>query len=966
MKPPLNKLLLAVIAIGLAGCRLEVAVPEGGRVESASGRYDCDELFICSGEIDDGEFEETFTAVADPGFRFVRWSETESTVCEGAEGSCTLRMLDLPPTLRRSLLNSDMVARLVPVFEETDAPTAVSVTGTIGVLEGTVIDADTNNPENTFNASSGLSSNNSPSEAQQLPNPGAAGGYINEAGAGEPGETQTAGDPEDFYQIQAEAGDVVTLFASDYTDADLDLYLYDEEGVETDFSIGTGEIEQLTIPSSGTWYVNPSVFSGAANYVLTVGKGGSVGSSNTELVPGEALVTWQAETILQRDVADRQRDNLTHRFALQEAGGGIARARRLVSSTVAVSAPGIDDNPRLLQRQAALSVDPTRLARWRTLMMIKQLSREPGVAIAEPNWRVRAQATTNDPFLDFMWHYDQISLPAAWDTTTGDPGVTVAVVDTGIISEHPDIQGQLVDGYDFISDPVSAGDGDGIDPDPTDVGEGSNPLRSGDFHGLHVAGTVGAAGNNNTGIAGVAYGSRVMPLRVLDADGLGTTYDILQAVRYAAGLSNDAGIVPADTADIINLSLGGAGFSQTAENLYTTVASLGILVTAASGNAGASTVDYPGGYTGVFAVGATDARNSITGYSNTGEELDLVAPGGRLGADASGDGRPDGIFSTYYENGAPTYTDLEGTSMATPHVAGVFALMKSVNDDLSADTVNELLQAELLTDDLGDPGRDDVYGWGIINARKAVTAALSAAGGSIDIPPRLGASSSTLNFGSSLTVANLTLSNQGGGDLSVTGVVNNTDWLTVTEANTNASGLGSWRISVSRQGLDEGTYRTELVFNSTAGDASVTIEVRVSDEAGGDVGVVYVLFIEAESQQIWQAATALNNDLSYVDQNYSITTNYLLSPDFTEVDRLPAGRYEIWAGTDNDNDLFICDAGETCGAWPSLDFPEFLEITDDLDGLDFSSNYQVSLPDVSAASLRPTTTDRFARPRRSR
>ena len=84
------------------------------------------------------------------------------------------------------------------------------------------------------------------------------------------------------------------------------------------------------------------------------------------------------------------------------------------------------------------------------------------------------------------------------------------------------------------------------------------------------------------------------------------------------------------------------------------------------------------------------------------------------------------------------------------------------------------------------------------------------------------------------------------------------------------------------------------------------------------------------------------------------------------MDRLPAGRYEIWAGTDNDNDLFICDAGETCGAWPSLDFPEFLEITDDLDGLDFSSNYQVSLPDVSAASLRPTTTDRFARPRRSR
>jgi serine protease len=304
--------------------------------------------------------------------------------------------------------------------------------------------------------------------------------------------------------------------------------------------------------------------------------------------------------------------------------------------------------------------------------------------------------------------------------------------------------------------------------------------------------------------------------------------------------------------------------------------------------------------------------------------------------------------------------------MATPHVAGVFALMKSVNDDLSADTVNELLQAELLTDDLGDPGRDDVYGWGIINARKAVTAALSAAGGTIDIPPRLGASSSTLNFGSSLAVTNLTLSNQGGGDLSITGVVNSVDWLTVTEVNTNASGLGSWRVSVNRQGLSEGSYRTELIFNSTAGDTSVTIELRVSDEAGGDVGVVYVLFIETETQDIWQATTALNNDLYYVDQDYAITTNYLLNPDGREVDRLPAGRYEIWAGTDNDNDLLICDAGETCGAWPSLDFPEILDITEDLDGLGFSSNYQISLPNVSAASLRPTTTDRFARPRRSR
>ena len=953
MNEPLMKLLTYLALAVLTGCRLEIAVDAGGRIVSASGQYDCDRNQTCQWDITDNQFEDTFTAIADPGYLFVGWSATESTVCEGTDGSCTLRLLDLPPTLRRSVFNSDMLARLVPIFEE-----PVSVTGTIGVLEETILDADTNNPENTFGP------NNSTAEAQILANPGAAGGYINEAGAGKEGATHSLGDLQDFYQVEAQAGDIVSFYIAEDTDVTAELALYNIDGAVVDERITRSEVVQLAIPENGTWYVSSSVLSGATNYVLTVGQGGDTSAAYAEPVPGEVIVTWGAEAILRPEVANERRRQTLQKYALYERGGGLSRARRLVAQPAFENRLGIEENPLLRARQTTLQAFPDRLARWHTQLLVQSLSEEPGVTIAEPNWRVSARATTNDEYLDRLWHYDQIGVPAAWDTTTGAPEVVVAVIDTGV-QDHPDLSSQLVDGYDFISDPISAADGDGIDPDPTDVGEGSNPLRSGDFHGLHVAGTVGAVGNNKIGIAGVAYGSRVMPLRVLDADGSGTTYDILQAVRYAAGLSNDAGISPANTADVINLSLGGAGFSQTAENLYATVASLGILVTAASGNSYESQVDYPAGYAGVFAVGATDTQLNLLPFSNTGTQLDLVAPGGNSSTDVTGDGRPDGILSTYYRDGLPTYVDLEGTSMATPHVAGVFALMKSVIGDLTPEMVDTLLQGGLLTDDLGDPGRDDVYGWGIINARKAVTAALSAAGGTIDIPARLGTSSSTLNFGSSLTFANLTLSNQGGGDLSVTGVINTADWLTVSEENTNASGLGSWRITVNRQSLVEGTYRTELVFNSTAGDAKVVIEARVSDDAGGDVGVVYVLFINTLTQEIWQAATALSNDLTYVDQDYAITTNYLLSPDRTEVDRLPVGTYEIWAGTDNDNDLFICDAGETCGAWPSLDFPEFLEITGDLDGLDFSSNYQISLPGVSAAGLRPVTTDRFTKPRRN-
>lgn len=954
------KLLLLMTMLLLAACRLEVIVPEGGRVTSASGNFDCGEASTCQQNITSGDFEETFTAVPNSGYRFVAWGSETQERCSGSSESCTLSLRGFPISVRNRILGSDSVIRLRPIFEATEAPQEVSVSGSLSILEVAILDTDTNNPENFF------APNNSIALAQILPNPGTAGGYMNSPGEGAAGNTLDEGDLEDFFEVEAQAGDLITLFASDYVDSDLDLYLYDSAGTLVAESLGTGEVEELTIPEAGTWYINASIFSGAANYVLTVGRSNGTSSIKPLAVPGQVLLTWGGDGVLKREVTENQQYRLTHNYALTETGGGLGRARRFNMQAATLSSLGIDRNPRLIARQAELSHDPQRLAQWQTRILTKRLAKEPGVALAEPNWQVQTKAITNDSFFRFMWHLDQIGVPAAWDTTTGDANVVVAVVDTGIISEHPDIQGQLVDGYDFISDIESAGDGDGIDPDPTDIGEGSNSFRSGDFHGLHVSGTIGATGNNNQGIAGIAYSSRVMPLRALGADGSGSTYDILQAVRYAAGFSNDANVLPSSPAAVINLSIGGAGFSQTAQNLYTTVANSGILIAAASGNDGSDSVDYPGSYEGIFAVGATDATNGIAEYSNRGAALDLVAPGGRLEADANGDGQPDGVISTYYSDGLPEYVFLQGTSMATPHVAGVFALMKSVNPDLDTSTVEGLLQAGLLTDDLGDTGRDDTYGWGLINARKAVTAAISYAGGEIDIPPRLGFSTRFLNFGSTLSAANLVVSNQGGGELSIIGVENSAEWLTITEGNTNGSRLGNWRFNVDRQGLAEGTYKTDVTFKSTAGNLSVSVESRVSSGEAGDVGVVYVLFINSETQEIWQGATAATSDLWYVDQDYAITTNALLSPEGNETDGLPVGTYEIWAGTDNDNDFLICDAGEACGAWPSLDTPAIIAITENRSDIFFPSNYQISLPSVSNTSLKLMTDDRFIKSRKLR
>ena len=200
-------------------------------------------------------------------------------------------------------------------------------------------------------------------------------------------------------------------------------------------------------------------------------------------------------------------------------------------------------------------------AKQETLWAIKALKKKAGVAVAEPNYWRQPLAVPNDTLYTEQWHYPQIQLPDAWNVTTGSADVTVAVIDTGILSNHPDFVGQLVGGADLISDTENSGDGDGADTDPEDVGDGAMGDGSSSFHGTHVAGTVAAATNNGTGVAGVAWNSRIMPIRVLGRFG-GSTFDLIQSIRFAAGLSNATGTLPSQAADVINMSLGGGEFSQ--------------------------------------------------------------------------------------------------------------------------------------------------------------------------------------------------------------------------------------------------------------------------------------------------------------------------------------------------------------------------------------------------------------------
>lgn len=811
-----------------------------------------------------------------------------------------------------------------------------TLSGSVTASRSQAVDGDTNDPRTPYIPNDTLSS------AQPINNPTTLGGYVNQPEEGEPGRSQTDGDVDDYFRVDLLAGQAITMLVGDFESADADLYLYDLAGNVVDFSVETGELESLVAPADGAYVVNATAFAGATNYILAIGNQDSAAnlfSRQHYIEPWQAVVRYREDRTAP--------ENVNRRLALERRGGGPGREHLLALRGYAAD--------RVLQHQRLGSAaprrdhfsDPDLLARFETLLTVKQLRRDPAVAAAEPNYRVRSLLLPDDEAYRAQWHYPLIDLPAAWDTTTGTSDVVVAVVDTGILSGHPDLRGQLVPGYDFVRDPASGADGDGIDPNPEDPGNLRAPGPS-SFHGTHVAGTVAAAGDNRIGVAGVAYGARIMPLRALGDGGAGTSYDVRQAVRFAAGLANDSGTLPERPADVINLSLGGGPFSATDQQLYDAVRDQGVIVVAAAGNEATRAPQYPASYRGVVSVSAVDINRQLTSYSNQGDAIDIAAPGGNNSTDVNGDGYPDGVLSTGATGSQGleyAYTFLNGTSMAAPHVAGVFALMRSVNPDLDPDDIDRLLASGALTDDLGAAGRDDRYGHGLVNAYKAVLAAVAALGGNTVDAPRLVVSASSLSFGSSEQPLPLDLLNAGSDGLSVASITTSDAWLSITATAVDAAGLGRYSVSVDRDGLAEGVYAGDITVTTSANAATIRVFMSVGNPgAEADVGAVYILLYDPLIDETVAEVAAVAENGRYRFR----------------FEDIPAGEYELVAGSDADNDLFICDAGEACGAWLTLDQPIRLVLDADREGLDFPVEYQVFLPELSAASVQQAPGKRAA------
>ena len=592
--------------------------------------------------------------------------------------------------------------------------------------------------------------NDTAATAQAIRNPVVLTGYVNQPGSGAEGRSYEAGDLVDAYQVNLKAGDRVTLtIAGDGVQADLDLGLADLDGNLLNASAGQVRVESLTVKATGDYLVLVGAHRGASRYELTIGPARGPATASLRLSDSFAAhqvimrfldqpveikggVRAQARALGEfagREHETRQRNVLFDLAELRQ----VAAYRTLASAESSPFPGGF---------QPAASANQDKL---KTLYQIKTMRLDQEVAAAEPNYIRHILAVPNDPFYQYQWHYPQINLPQAWDVTTG-ANTIVAVIDTGVVLSHPDLQGQLVAGYDFIKDPATAGDGDGIDPNPDDPGDHYDNGSS-SFHGTHVTGTIAAATNNGVGVAGVAFGAKVMPLRALGIGG-GYDYDIEQAVRFAAGLANDSGTVPPQRADVINMSIGGTGFSPGSQDVYDQARAAGVVVVAAAGNDGIDEKNYPAAFTGVIAVGAVDINKARAPYSNFGSWISVVAPGGNTSQDVNGDGKPDGVLSTAASDSSGTRVDnyqiWQGTSMATPHMAGVIALMKAVAPSLTPQTIANLLTSGALTDDLGTAGKDDQFGYGLINASKAVAAASGSSSSFQTINPSL------LNFGANV------------------------------------------------------------------------------------------------------------------------------------------------------------------------------------------------------------------------
>lgn len=414
---------------------------------------------------------------------------------------------------------------------------------------------------------------------------------------------------------------------------------------------------------------------------------------------------------------------------------------------------------------------PGKLSLAEVQAIAAKLSALPDVAYAEPDAIKQhtldsfggdyspALLTPNDPKYGNQWPLKGawgIDAPAAWDITTGVSTVNVAVIDTGITS-HAEFVGRTVPGYDFIADALVGNDGNGRDANPSDPGDWITAADSAgltyggwfegcyeddsSWHGTHTAGTIGAAGNNGLGVAGINWKSKILPVRVLGKCG-GYTSDIVDGMRWSAGLAVAGVPANAHPAKVLSISLGGSGACSVSEqSAINAVMAAGSVIVISAGNSASNVSGFsPANCNGVITVAATGPTGDLTYYSNYGAGVEISAPGGEM--NAAGD--PNGVLSTLNTGlkapVADTYKFYQGTSMSAPHVSGVVSLLFSINPNLTPTQILSILQGSVQAFPGGAVCNTSICGSGILDADGALNKAI------ITISGNVGAAGAKLSY----------------------------------------------------------------------------------------------------------------------------------------------------------------------------------------------------------------------------
>ncbi|MEM9810677.1 MAG: S8 family serine peptidase [Pseudomonadota bacterium] len=833
-----------------------------------------------------------------------------------------------------------------------DASNAVSFR--LSVIADEIFDADSdiNDPNQP------AISNNTTSRAQLIAPDAEIRGFVAQTSTGDASSNDNfafSNDPFDTFRTTLTQGQQIALQLFDYDPAnpravDLDLYILDTNGTLVSVSFEfDAEVERVTVNETGTYFIVVEAFRGQSNYSLVIGDASQTGPLASNQVNIAAMAAQQVTGMTGRAQ--------TVSKVLRPMGAG-APVHPLGGEQVSIYAPmEVTDLALPMASKGPLSsVFPTQTlgmaasradhdTEYRHKLALLHHTKMTNTAandhVIRPYHYPRLMAAPpTDP--DLQWNLTAVDWEAALDTVDiAAPGIgrpLIAVLDSGVFASHPKIAPVLVDARDFVpafldGDAIAAAQSGAASAEANEevVINDPNPDECFEFHGTHVS-SIAVAPRDGGSVNGVIDGDTmegVLPFADLMMLKLGYNRspncqlivgDIAGAIRYAAGLSNSSGVLAPRRADVINLSFGGTEVDAAVEAAIEAATAEGVIIVASAGNSGAGInplPEYPASYPDVFAVAATNINDQRAFYSSSYPQVEIAAPGGDARFDQNTDGNSDGIMGSMASvNGTSTgfeadYALYQGSSMAAPHVAAGFALMKAIDPTLDPGTLRRVLEDGLLTEDIAAPGRDEETGFGLMSLKKMVDTAISLRDGTLILAPDFRLEPTAMDLGRGLFEATFSIRRSGGPDFSIASVsVVSSPALTPEvlpdpePVNVDADGYGTYRLVVFRGGLTPGDYGFEVRVAASNGLLkSIPVSFSVVERNGNAATApVHVLV---------QRRTANANFITELSSTIELGAGGSLSGS-----NLPAGDYRIIFSTDLDNDGETCDPGELGGTLP--------------------------------------------------